>query len=114
MLIGFDKTPETLLPHFYGGEGTARAKMHADGLNRIMVGTLVPGASIGLHTHETNSEIVYILRGTGTAWIDGGTESLRPGVCHYCPKGHRHGMINDGTEDLVLFTVVPEHEPTQN
>ena len=78
------------------------------------VGTLVPGASIGLHTHETNSEIVYILRGTGTAWIDGETELLRPGVCHYCPKGHRHGMINDGTEDLVLFTVVPEHEPTQN
>ena len=67
MLIDFDRIPETLLPHFYGGEGTARAKMHADGLNRITVGTLVPGASIGLHTHETNSEIVYILRGTGTA-----------------------------------------------
>ena len=39
---------------------------------------------------------------------DGGTDVLTPGVCHYCPKGHSHGIYNDGTEDLVVFAVVPE------
>lgn len=109
MIIDFDALPEKVIPHFHDGEKEARARAFADGRNRIMLGRLVPGASIGRHVHATNSEIVYILSGTGTAWMDDGTEPLRPGVCHYCPKGHTHGMINDGSEDLVIFTVVPEH-----
>ena len=109
MLISFDEMNEKVFPHFYGGEKEAHAKVFADDNARIMLGRLTPGASIGLHTHDTNSEIVYIISGTGTAWIDGGTEPLRPGVCHYCPMGHTHGMINDGTEDLVIFTAIPEH-----
>ena len=28
-------------------------------------------------------------------------------MCHYCPKGHSHGLFNDGDEDLVFFAVVP-------
>ena len=31
---------------------------------------------------------------------------LRPGVLHICPKGSEHSIINTGTEDLVLFTIV--------
>lgn len=111
MILSFNDLPEKVIPRFHGGEKEARARAFADGRNRIMLGTLVPGASIGPHRHETNSEIVYIIIGTGTAWMDGGTEPLRPGVCHYCPMGHEHGMINDGDEDLVIFTVVPEHAP---
>ena len=109
MILSFDELPEKVIPRFHGGEKEARARAFADSRNRIMLGTLVPGASIGPHRHETGSEIVYIISGTGTAWMDDGTETLRPGVCHYCPMGHEHGMINDGDEDLVIFTVVPEH-----
>lgn len=109
MILDFDALPEKVVPHFHGGLKEARAKAYADEHNRIMLGRLVPGASIGLHAHETGSEIVYVLSGTGTAWFDGESEPLRPGICHYCPKGHTHGMINDGSEDLVIFTVVPEH-----
>ena len=38
---------------------------------RIMKIKLVPGASVGLHKHETSSEIVFVLEGTGTAIYDG-------------------------------------------
>ena len=31
---------------------------------------------------------------------------LCPGVLHICPKGSEHSIINTGTEDLVLFTIV--------
>ncbi|MFR7893260.1 MAG: hypothetical protein ACLU38_03455 [Dysosmobacter sp.] len=41
---------------------------------------------------------------------DGVWEPVAPGTCHYCPKGHSHSLVNDGTEDLVTFAVVPEHE----
>ena len=34
-------------------------------------------------------------------------ERVEAGVCHYCPKGHTHSMINDSDEDLVFFAVVP-------
>ena len=109
MLFEYDKIPETVIPNFKGGEKEAIAKMYSDGLNRIMLGRLKPGASIGLHTHETNSEIVYIISGRGIVIIDGETEELYPGICHYCPKGHTHTIINNREdEDLVIFAVVPE------
>jgi mannose-6-phosphate isomerase-like protein (cupin superfamily) len=109
MLFDYEKIEETVLPHFKGGEKEAIAQMHFDGMNRIMKGRLRPGASIGVHTHETSSEIVYIISGHGIVIMDGQEEQLKPGVCHYCPKGHTHTMINNTeNEDLVIFAVVPE------
>ena len=70
--------------------------------------TLEPGASIGLHTHQGNSEIIYILSGTGKVLYDGAYETLVPGACHYCPEEHEHSLINDGKDELRVFAVVPE------
>ena len=103
-----DNIPMTEHPHFKGGEGSLRAKMYVDDLNRILPhAVLVPGATIGWHVHDAGSEIVYILSGHGKALYDGTEERLGPGDCHYCPKGHGHSLLNDGEEDLVFFAVVP-------
>ena len=67
-----------------------------------------PGASIGLHTHQGNSEIIYILSGAGKVLCDGAYEPLSAGSCHYCPKGHAHSLINDSDGELAFFAVVPE------
>ena len=107
MLIDFSQMTETILPRFQGGEGDFRAKMYTDALGKILRGVLAPGCSIGLHTHETSSEIIYILSGTGKVLYDGAYEPLGPGSCHYCPKGHAHSLINDGSGDLEFFAVVP-------
>lgn len=93
---------------FKGGEKALYAKMFHDEKNRIIYGKLIPGASIGVHTHETNSEIIYILEGKGKVLFDGAYEPVESGVCHYCPKGHTHSLINDSDADLVFFAVVPE------
>lgn len=107
MLLDFSAMDETVIPNFMGGEGSVQAKMNVDALGKIMHGVLSPGSSIGLHTHETSSEIVYVLSGTGRALYDEGSEPLAPGSCHYCPKGHAHSLICDGDAPLEFFAVVP-------
>lgn len=109
MKICLSQIAETPMPQFKGGEKTTYSRVMDDGLNRIFQTRLEPGASIGLHTHTGNSEITYILAGTGKAVCDGQEERLAPGDCHYCPQGHAHTIINDGTEDLIFFAVVPQH-----
>ncbi len=108
MIIDFNETAETILPHFNGGEKEFKAKMLVDESNKILYGKLEPGASIGMHTHDTSSEIIYFLEGTGKMLIDGGDEAVHAGLCHYCPKGHTHSLVNNSEADLIFFAVVPQ------
>ncbi len=107
MKLEFDKMQEKRLPEFKGGVGDFIAKMHTDELGKIIYGKLEPGSSIGYHKHETDSEIIYILEGKAKCLYDDGEERLLAGECHYCPKGHGHSLINDGSELVVFFAVVP-------
>lgn len=108
MKINFKKMTEQRMPEFKGGIGALVAKMQIDELGKIMYGKLETGSSIGYHTHDTNSEIIYILEGSGKCLYDDGEEQLSAGDCHYCPKGHAHSLINDSDADLVFFAVIPE------
>lgn len=111
MKISFDQLDEKIIPKFRGGKKNTKAKMYADEKIKIMHGSLEPGASIGLHTHETSSEIIYILSGSGKVLYNDTTELLAPGECHYCPKGQAHSLINDSSDtDLLFFAVVPEQQ----
>ena len=51
-----------------------------------------------------------IIEGTGKVLMDGEYERVEAGVCHYCPKGHTHSLINDSDSDLVFFAVVAEQK----
>ena len=108
MRIDFAAMEEQIVPHMRDGEKEVALRTYTDGQCKIMRGRLIPGASIGLHTHETNSEIIYVLEGTGKVLCDGAYEPLAAGSCHYCPKGHAHSLINDSAADLLFFAVVPE------
>ena len=109
MKLCFSQMEETPMPRFKGGERTTYSRFLADDHNRIMVNRLEPGASIGLHTHTGSSEVMYILSGTGKALFDEACETLSPGDCHYCPRGHSHSLINDSDGELDFFAVVPRH-----
>ena len=108
MILDFSSMEETIIKNFKGGEKELYAKMFDDGRNRILYGTLEPGASIGLHEHTTNSEIIYFLEGTGKIIFDGKTFPVQKGECHYCPSDHSHSLINDDSSPLVFFAVIPE------
>ena len=107
-MIKFDSIEETVMPNFRGGEGDFRTAMFKDDLNKIMRGRLDAGCSIGMHCHETSSEIIFILSGCGRTVCDGVEESVAPGDCLYCKKGSSHTLINDGTEPLIFYAVVAE------
>ena len=114
MKIEFNKMDVTVLPNFKGGEKDFAANMFFDGTNRIFKGRLVPGASIGMHTHEDSCEVIFILEGNGTIVENdssSGGESVSPvtvGDCLYCQKGCSHSLRNTSEEgDLVFYAVVP-------
>lgn len=108
MKIDFNSIAETANPNFKGGEKETFTRMYYDGLNRIMKGRLVPGASIGMHTHDTGSEIMFITKGCGCVIYDGEKIALKEGDVHYCPKGHTHSLVNDSPADLEFSAVVPQ------
>ena len=122
-LIG--NTPLLELTHLEQAEGleaTVLAKLEyfnpggsvKDRVGKAMIedaeqkGLLKPGATIGMHTHETSSEVIYILSGVGKVLCEGVYEPLAPGACHYCPKGTAHSLINDSDGDLEFLAIVPE------
>ncbi len=107
-MIDFGKIEEKIFENFYGGEKELRGRMFVDDLNKILKGRLVSGASIGLHKHETSSEIIFFLSGSGKVICDGKEEKVSSGDCHYCKKGSEHSLINDGSEDLIFYAVVPQ------
>ncbi len=109
MLINFEDLPKMSMENFRGGEKTTHERIYADMLNRFSKITLEPGATIGLHKHSTSSEFLMVVCGIGRVVCDGKTERLSAGLCSYCPMGSEHTIINDGEDDLILFSVTPEH-----
>ena len=113
MIIKFDEMDLSVLPQFKGGEKELRANMFFDGTNRAFRGTLIPGATIGMHTHEDSCEMIFILSGCGTILeqaqgsIEVTSHPVAAGDCLYCPKGHAHSLQNtDAAEDLVFYAAV--------
>lgn len=109
MIFNVNDIEEKVMPNFMGGEKELRANIRIDELGKILASaTLVPGASIGEHTHTDSSEIILLLSGKGTLIDDGESFPVEAGQVLYCPKGHTHSLINTSDEDLVFFAVVPK------
>ena len=114
MKIDFNTISESIFPNFKGGEKEFAANMFFDGTNRIFKGRLIPGATIGMHTHEDSCEVIFILEGNGTILeldSSSGEEVTLPvsaGDCLYCQEGCSHSLRNTSEEgDLVFYAVVP-------
>lgn len=106
MIIDFNNIEEQVLPNFKGGEKEYIAKMQYDGSVRIMKGKLNPGASIGMHTHTDDMEVIFLTKGEATVIYDGQELKIKEGQCHYCPKGHTHSFINSSDSVIEITAVV--------
>jgi len=98
----------TVIPNFKGGEKEMTTRMFWDGTNRILRGILLPGASIGEHLHDVNCEILFVVDGEGTLIDDGVPSPISKGQCAYCPKGHRHSLVNTSDDPLEFYAAVPD------
>lgn len=108
MIVDFESLPLLEHPNFKGGTGRYLVRTYTDGKEKVMLGTLPPGSSIGYHTHETDCEVIVCLSGCGNVVLENGSETLLPGKAHYCPKGHSHSLQNNGTEDLRFYAIVTQ------
>lgn len=108
MILDFTSMAANTVPGFKGGEGEAIVRKFDDPrMGAVVRITLPQGASIGLHTHSGNCEIVYVLSGNGQCIDDGAEYPISAGMFHYCPKGHTHSIRNTGGEPLELLGVLP-------
>lgn len=107
-IINFDSIEENMQTAFKGGEGDVAFRIFKDDLNKVMRVRMTPHSSVGQHSHESDSEIIMVLKGSGKIVFDGQEMPIREGQVHYCPKGHGHTIINDTDEELHLCCVVPQ------
>ena len=71
--------------------------------------TLPPGASIGVHKHESNEDAYIVISGSGVFIGGDGKEiPVKAGDTTIARKGEAHGMKNTGNEPLVILDVIAQ------
>ena len=68
--------------------------------------TLIPGASIGYHVHEGETELFYFLDGNGRVKDDDHEYDVSAGDSMATFSGHGHGVENTGDTNLVLLACI--------
>ncbi len=84
-----------LTPDEFLGKGRVFAKM-----------TIKPGCSVGYHVHDGESEIYYVIKGTGL-YNDGGDETtVTEGDVLVTPVGGGHAVGNNSENDLEIIALI--------
>ena len=68
--------------------------------------TLVPGASIGYHVHENETEMFYFIEGCGRVQDDDHFYDITAGDSMATFSGHGHAVENTGDHDLVILAAI--------
>lgn len=67
---------------------------------------LIPGASIGYHVHEGETELFYFIEGCGRVQDDEVFYDVSAGDSMATFSGHGHAVENTGNNDLVLLAAI--------
>ena len=62
------------------------------------------------HRHPHSSEVVHVMAGHGTAWLEGARTSVGPGDTFVIPTGAAHATLPDPGETLELLCFFPHPE----
>jgi mannose-6-phosphate isomerase-like protein (cupin superfamily) len=68
--------------------------------------TLLPGASIGYHRHDNETEYYLILSGSGEVNDNGTVKPVKAGDAMITGNGDSHSIKNTGTVPLVFHAVI--------
>ena len=75
-------------------------------IRAVVVNRLLPGCTVGLHTHHGEEDFYYCLSGEGVV-VDNGTEHpFTPGTLQITRDGESQAVRNTGAQDLVLLAAL--------
>jgi uncharacterized cupin superfamily protein len=57
------------------------------------------------HSHSAQWEFYHVISGTGAVRHQEGSTPIKPGDAFIFKPGEPHQLINDGTQDLVIYVV---------
>ncbi|HFK1758436.1 cupin domain-containing protein [Bacillus cereus ATCC 10876] len=75
-------------------------KTPLDFIDYVMV---PPNTTIGIHTHDNNEEIYFILEGTGEMLIGNDKVNIKEGDVIVNPAYGTHGLINNSDDHIKIF-----------
>lgn len=79
---------------------------------QLVLMTILPGEDIGNEIHHHTDQFLRFESGTGEAIIEGKKYQIFPGAAFFIPRGTWHNFINNGKEELQLYTLYsPPHHP---
>jgi len=87
--------------HWYFKEGLGDAESMVFVRARI-----VPGAGHAFHTHPEMDEIIYVLEGAMTQWLEKEKRELRRGDSIFVPRGVVHGCVNETATECEFLAVL--------
>ena len=92
---------EIILKHkFERGQMFGKSRLFAEIVIR-------PGCSIGMHPHDADAEIYYMLEGAlVSVGPDGGEEPFLPGDAMLTGGGEKHSVRNDTGADAKMLAIV--------
>ena len=71
---------------------------------------VLPGTSMcPYHSHSAQWEFYHVVSGKGSVRHQDGTTPVGPGDCFLFPPGEAHQIINDGTDENLVFFVVADN-----
>jgi quercetin dioxygenase-like cupin family protein len=66
------------------------------------------------HRHPHSAEVVHVMAGRGTAWLEGARTAVGPGDTFVIPTGAAHATLPDLGETLELLCFFPHPDLGEN
>lgn len=75
-------------------------------INGFYVNALQSNSSIGIHQHDNNQEVYYILSGVGEYFDNGKWTTVAPGDLLLCNKEEKHALKNVQDSELKFIAFI--------
>lgn len=91
---------------------TFRTVLASSKHTQVVVMSIKPGEDIGKEVHDKEDQVLYLVSGKGTVYLDGNESEFNPGDCVLVPAGVEHNFTTTGDEPMKIFTTYsPPHHP---
>lgn len=81
---------------------------------QIVIMHIPAGGEIGEETHAKNDQVLYLVAGKGTVYLNGKAIDYNEGDIVLVPAGTKHNIVTSGQQDLkIITTYSPPHHPKE-